>query len=222
MLQVKQFTFSPVQENTYVIYDTLGWCAIIDPGTYFPAEKEELLAFITSEQLTPKYLLNTHCHLDHVFGNKFIAETFSLPLHLHPLEEQVLAWAPESGKRWGLPFENYAGPFLFLEEGHQVLLGTHRFDILHTPGHSPGSICYYCAEQGFIISGDVLFRQSVGRTDLPGGDTATLYKSIREKLMTLPDEVIVYSGHGPATTIGAERAQNPYVAEALGASHLPR
>lgn len=214
MLTVKQFTFNPLQENTYVIYNEQGWCAIIDPGCYFPHEKDELVNFISVQQLSPKILLNTHCHLDHVFGNKFIHERYGLTLHLHPKEVPVLGWAPASGLKWGLPFENYEGPMVMLEEGGQIDTGEEGLDILLTPGHSPGSCCFYSSSQQFIISGDVLFRGSVGRTDLPGGDTQILFRSIAEKLMPLPDEVIVYSGHGSPTTIGIERRTNPYILQA--------
>lgn len=214
MLTVKQFTFNPLQENTYVIYNEQGWCAIIDPGCYFSAEREALQAFIVEAKLAPKFLLNTHCHLDHIFGNKFVHETYGLSLHLHKLEELVLSYGAASGAKWGLPFENYSGPLVFLEEGDQVKIGEDILDILLTPGHSPGSICFYSKTQNFIISGDVLFKGSVGRTDLPGGDTETLFRSIAEKLLPLPDEVTVYSGHGSATTIGIERRTNPYILHA--------
>lgn len=211
MLTVKQFTFSPVQENTYVIYNEQGWCAIVDPGCYFGNERNDLKSFLEEKALAPKYLLNTHCHLDHVFGNKFIHDTYGLHLHIHPNEKIVLDHAPVSGQNWGLPFENYSGPVLYLTEGDIIKLGEDVFDVFLTPGHSPGSICFYCKEQGFIISGDVLFRNSIGRTDLPGGNMDTLLKSIREKLLVLPDEVLVYSGHGPVTTIGYEKINNPFL-----------
>ena len=123
MLTVKQFTFNPLQENTYVIYNEQGWCAIIDPGCYFSAEREALQQFIVEANLAPKFLLNTHCHLDHIFGNKFVHETYQLSLHLHKLEEMVLERGPASGAKWGLPFENYSGPLVFLEEGDQVKIG---------------------------------------------------------------------------------------------------
>ncbi len=211
MLTIKQFTFSPVQENTYVIYNDQGWCAIVDPGCYFGNERNDLREFIEQNKLAAKYLLNTHCHLDHVFGNKFVHDTWGLSLHLHALEKPVLDFAPAAGLKWGLPFDNYSGELLFLEEGDVIQLGADRLEVLFTPGHSPGSISFYCREQGFILSGDVLFRQSIGRTDLPGGDFDTLANSIRRKLFELPDDTVVYSGHGPATTTGYEKAHNPFL-----------
>jgi glyoxylase-like metal-dependent hydrolase (beta-lactamase superfamily II) len=184
---------------------------IIDPGCYFSNERKKLQDFIDQKNCAPKYLLNTHCHLDHVFGNKFIFDTYDLRLHLHIKEKPVLDFAPASGLNWGMPFENYQGELVFLEEGDLVTLGEDELEVLFTPGHSPGSICFYCKEQQFLIGGDVLFRQSIGRTDLPGGDPETLIRSIRTKLFVLPDEVIVYPGHGEPTTIGFERINNPFL-----------
>lgn len=211
MLQVKAFTFSPVQENTYVLYNEQGKAIIIDPGCYFSAEQETLKNFIKDTKLQPVQLLNTHCHLDHVFGNKWVHDEFGLELHLHSLEQTLLERAPFSGERWGLPFENYTGPLHFLAEGDTVRLDNDALQVILAPGHSPGSICFYCKEQGFVIGGDVLFHESIGRTDLPGGDHATLLQSIREKLFVLPENVLVYSGHGPTTTIGHEKQNNPFL-----------
>ncbi|AXY76223.1 MBL fold metallo-hydrolase [Paraflavitalea soli] len=211
MLTVKQFPFSPLQENTYVIYNEQDECCIIDPGCYFGNERNELKEFIEETGLTPKYLLNTHCHLDHIFGNKFVHDTWGLTLHLHEKEKVVLDFGPTFGLNWGLPFDNYKGDLIYLREGDTVRLGEDRFIILFTPGHSPGHISFYCPEQHFIVSGDVLFRRGIGRTDLPGGDFDTLARSIREQLYTLPDETLVYNGHGPETTIGEEKRQNPFV-----------
>ncbi len=211
MLQVKTFTFSPIQENTYVLYNEQGKAIIIDPGCYLSVEQETLKKFIKDTKLQPVQLLNTHCHLDHVFGNKWVHDEFGLELHLHTLEQPVLERAPFSGERWGLPFENYQGPLHFLAEGDTVKLDNDALKVILTPGHSPGSICFYCEEQLFLIGGDVLFRESIGRTDFPGGDHATLLNSIREKLFILPDEVKVYAGHGLTTTIGHEKQYNPFL-----------
>jgi len=213
MLSIKSFLFNPVQENTYVISDEKGACCIIDPGCYYAEERKELTDYIKLNKLTPKYLLNTHCHLDHIFGNKFVAERYHLPLYLHPQEKIVLDLGPASGIRWGLPFENYAGELVFIEENEAIILGNYKFTVLFTPGHSPGSVSYYCEQQQFVLSGDVLFREGIGRTDLPGGDYDTLIASIREKLFTLPEAVAVYSGHGPQTTIGYEIANNPFLTD---------
>jgi glyoxylase-like metal-dependent hydrolase (beta-lactamase superfamily II) len=211
VLQIKSFVFSPIEENTYVLYNESKDCIIIDPGCYFDEEKAALQEFIEKMQLQPKMLLNTHCHLDHVFGNKFVAETFGLTLQLHEIEKQVLAFAPTSGLMYNMPFDNYSGEFILLKEGDTILLGEDQLTVIEAPGHSPGHICFYCAKQNFVIGGDVLFQRSIGRTDLPGGNHETLLKNIREKLFVLPDETIVYSGHGDPTTIGAEKRHNPFL-----------
>ena len=222
MLAVKSFTFNPVQENTYVLYNEQNQCCIIDPGCYFPEEREELKTVIQKTGLTPVLLLNTHCHLDHVFGNKFIYETWGLPLHLHEKEKPVLDFAPQSAEMWQLPFDNYNGPLVYLKEGNIIKIGeeeadSNRLEIRFTPGHSPGSISFYHPRDpadeagGFIIGGDVLFSGSIGRTDLPGGNMDTLINSIQTQFFTLPDETKVYSGHGPMTTVGLEKMNNPFV-----------
>ena len=211
MLNVQPFTFSPVQENTYILYNEERLCCIIDPGCYFASEEMELRDFIELHQLTPKYLLNTHCHLDHIFGNRFIQKTYGLILHLHCLEKPVLDFGPASGQMWQLPFDNYDGELNYFEEGDIIKLGNDELEILFTPGHSPGHVCFYNRAGKFLIGGDVLFNGSVGRTDLPGGDFATLEQSIKTKLYTLHEDVIVYPGHGDSTTIGDEMKTNPFV-----------
>ncbi|MBK8494995.1 MAG: MBL fold metallo-hydrolase [Chitinophagaceae bacterium] len=211
MLKIKSFVFSPIQKNTYLLYNEFNDCIIIDPGCYFPGEHDELKAFITQSKLTPRMLLNTHCHLDHVFGNKFVAETYGLTLHLHEKEKMLLDYAPTSGLMYNMPFDNYAGDYHFLKEADVVKLGDDELVVIEAPGHSPGHICFYCAKQHFIISGDVLFNRSIGRTDLPGGNHETLLKNIREKLFVLPDKTVVYSGHGPETKIGEEKKYNPFL-----------
>lgn len=211
MFSVKVFIFSPIQENTYVLYNEGRDCLIIDPGTYFPEEKKELADFISTNGLRPKGLLNTHCHLDHVFGNKWIASDYGLVPQIHPKEKQVLEYAPVSGLMWGLPFDNYDGPLEFIQEGGTIRLGDDLLKILFVPGHSPGHVCFYCEAQSFVIAGDTLFMGSIGRTDLPGGDYDTLIGNIKSQLLTLPDSVIVYSGHGEQTTIGTEKKTNPFL-----------
>ncbi|NCT75549.1 MAG: MBL fold metallo-hydrolase [Chitinophagaceae bacterium] len=211
MLTVKTFTFNPVQENTYLLYNDQGDCCIIDPGCYFDEEKNRLRQAIENAGLRPVLLLNTHCHLDHVFGNQFVADTWGLQPHIHEKERPVLDRAAEAGLRWQLPFVNYTGPVHLLEAGDLVKLGDDNMSVLFTPGHSPGSISFHNAAQHFVIGGDVLFQGSIGRTDLPGGDYDTLIDSIKTQLLPLPDDTIVYSGHGPATTIGRERRNNPFL-----------
>lgn len=211
MLQIEVLTFNPVQENTYLIFNEKSECIIIDPGCYYDNEKEALTVAIGERKLVPKLLLNTHCHLDHVFGNKYISEKYNLPLHLHKADEQMLKMAPASGLMFNLPFDNYNGELIFLNEGDIIKLGDDQLEVIHAPGHSPGSICFYCKAQKFLIGGDVLFYNSIGRTDLPGGSHEQLLKSIKEKIFELPGDVTVYSGHGAKTTIGYEKSTNPFL-----------
>lgn len=211
MFAVKVFIFSPVQENTYILYNERKDCIIIDPGCYYDDEKDALAFFVENNGLTPRLLLNTHCHLDHVFGNKWVSEKYGLKLHLHEKEKIVLDNAPVAGLRWNLPFDNYQGDVQYVREGDILSLGEDQLEVFFTPGHSPGSVIYYCRKQEFVTGGDVLFRMSIGRTDLPGGDHSTLISSIRNKLLVLPDDIIVYPGHGEKTTIGFERENNPFL-----------
>ncbi len=211
MINVKIFTFNPLQENTYILYSDDLECIIVDPGCYFEPEREKLKGFIEKTGLKPILLVNTHCHLDHVFGNKFIKEAYNLDLHIHQGEEAVLEHAPTSGLMWNVPFDNYEGPIHYLVPGEVIPLGKESLEILFTPGHSPASVSFYARESGFVIAGDVLFRESIGRTDLPGGSPEVLLKSIMEQLYVLPNETIVYSGHGVPTKIGHEKKHNPYV-----------
>lgn len=211
MFSIKSFTFSPIQENTYILYNETKECIVIDPGCYFQEERDTLRGFITENQLRPVFLLNTHCHLDHVFGNKFIAEEYKVTLKTHPDEKPVLQMAAAAGLMYNLPFDSYQGEIEPLREGDTIKLGDDLLEVIEAPGHSPASICFYCRKQNFLIGGDVLFQGSIGRTDLPGGNHEQLLKSIKEKIYVLPDETIVYSGHGPETTIGYEKKNNPFV-----------
>lgn len=211
MLTIKTFIFSPAQENTYVLYNAQKQACIIDPGCYFPAERNSLTLFIEENGLEPILLLNTHCHLDHVFGNKYVFEKWGLVPHIHPKEKPVLELAPAMGAAWDLPFENFEGEPVFIKEGEKIRIGGEELEIFFTPGHSPGSVSFYHEPGGFVMGGDVLFSGSIGRTDLPGGDYDTLVNSIQTQFFTLPDDTKVYSGHGPVTTIGYEKMNNPFV-----------
>jgi hydroxyacylglutathione hydrolase len=211
MLTIHSFVFSPIAENTYLLYNQQKDCIIIDPGCYFDNERTQLENYIVQHQLTPKYLLNTHCHLDHVFGNQFVYDTWTLQPYIHPNEQIMLNNAALAGERWGLPFTNYNGTVHYIRGGEEIKLGEDVLTILETPGHSPGHVCFYCKAQHFIIGGDVLFRASIGRYDLPGSNGPQLLKSIETQLLILPDETKVYPGHNQSTTIGFERKHNPYL-----------
>jgi hydroxyacylglutathione hydrolase len=211
MLQVKSFCFNPFQENTYILYGTSKTCVIIDPGCYDSSEQEKLSGFITSEGLRPTHLLNTHGHVDHVFGNKYVAEKYKLSPEINQKDVVVLESLLQVSRLYNLHAEASPTPSVFLNEGDQILVEKSILDIVFTPGHSPGSICFICHDEHFVIGGDVLFYESIGRSDLPGGNHETLLQSIKEKLFVLPDDYKVYSGHGPVTTIGHEKKHNPFL-----------
>lgn len=210
-MQIKQFIFNPYSENTYILYDETKQCAIIDPGCYEAKERAALIDFITKEKLTPTLFLNTHCHIDHILGNWYIAEQYKLPLHAHELEVAALEATNVYGPTMGINVTPSPVIEAFLKDDDTINFGNTELKVLFAPGHSPGSICFYNKNSNTLIGGDVLFQMSIGRTDLPGGDYNTLIKSINEKLWTLPDNTSVYCGHGPSTNIGFEKKNNPFL-----------
>jgi hydroxyacylglutathione hydrolase len=212
MLKVHAFAFNPFSENTYIVSDELGNCILFDPGMYNAHEQMVLVNFIKENKLKPQYLINTHCHIDHIMGNTFISETYGLSLHAHTLETPILNMGKASATMYGLNYQESVGIGQCIDEKDVIILGKHQLQILFTPGHSPGSLSFYSAESGFAIVGDVLFKNSIGRTDLPGGDYDTLIHSIKSQLFALPDNTIIYNGHGPATEIGYEKLYNPFLA----------
>lgn len=208
MIKVHYFTFNALQENTYILSDETKECIIIDPGCYEKREKEILKRFIEEEALQVKLLLNTHCHVDHVLGNHFVKTTFNVPLLIGKLEQAVLsavaAYAPIYGFHGYEPSE----PSQLISEKDTIHFGNSSLQVLFVPGHSPGHLAFYSKEDGFCINGDVLFRQSIGRTDLPGGDFNTLMDSIFNKMYQLPNDTVIYCGHGEQTTVGYEKKHN--------------
>ncbi len=211
MLTVKSFTFGPFAENTYVLYDATGECVIVDPGCYDDSEKSALSGFIAEHKLKPVLLLNTHGHIDHVVGNKFVFDTYGLKPLIHKEDLKTLRSLMTVAHLYNLNAEASPEPSGFLAEGDKVKFGETELGVLFTPGHSPGSICFVHPAQKIIIGGDVLFYGSIGRTDLPGGHHQTLLDSIANKLMVLEDDFTVYSGHGQKTEIGFERKNNPFL-----------
>ncbi|MCB0570319.1 MAG: MBL fold metallo-hydrolase [Phaeodactylibacter sp.] len=214
MAQIIKLAFNPFQENTYVVYDESGECVIFDPGCYTREEQQLLVNEISRKKLRPVRLINTHCHIDHVFGNQFVHEHYGLPLEIHRDELPVLQAAPQSALFFGLPIPNgklSPEPERFIEDGQVVSFGNTRLEAIFTPGHAPGELCFFCEESRFLIAGDVLFFGSIGRTDLPGGNHNTLIDSIINRVFPLGDDVTVYPGHGPDTSIGYERRHNPFV-----------
>lgn len=211
-MKIKSFTFNPFQENTYIIYDTTKECIIIDPGCYSKDEQTLLKKFITNKNLKPIKIINTHCHIDHILGNKFIYEQWGIELYMHKKDITLLESSIDISKMYGL--ENYEGspyPKHFLEQGDVLTFGKSNFKILFTPGHSPGHICLYNEENNLLVAGDTIFQKSIGRTDLPGGDYDTLIHSITNQLLILPNETQIFSGHGPISNIGFEKKHNPFL-----------
>lgn len=210
MIQIKKLTFNGFQENTYVLYDETKECIIIDPGCYDRAEEKVLFDFIEKEGLKPVKLVNTHGHIDHVLGNYFVSQTYGLKLYAHQLIIGQLEAIPNYSQLYGFDaYKMSPEPTVFLDETDVLTFGNSRLEVLFCPGHAPDHIVFYSPEQGFVINGDVLFQGSYGRVDLPGGDFDTLKKSIQQKMFALPNETIVYCGHGGETTIGHERETNP-------------
>lgn len=211
MITLKTFTFNPYQENTYILINESNEAIIIDPGMHNSAEENVLKSFIEEKNLTPILLLNTHCHVDHVLGNNFVYETWGLKPQFHegeiPVYVSVINYAPQMGFR----YEQAPIPTTFLEDNQIINFGNQEIKVILAPGHSPAHVCFYIASQNILIGGDVLFRNSIGRTDLPGGDHQTLLTSIQSRIYTLPANTEVYPGHGPSTTIGFEKETNPFV-----------
>ena len=210
-LQVHSITFNPFEENTYFIISPNNECIIIDPGCFEERERKELTDFISNNQLKPVRLINTHCHIDHILGNAFVAEQYNLGLEIHAGEIPVLKAGMTIAGMYGIPYTPSPEPVSFLAAGDVITLGDLEMKILFTPGHSPASICLYNEKDRWVIGGDVLFYESIGRTDLPGGDFNTLINSIRTQLFTLPDDVVVFPGHGQETRIGYEKMFNPFL-----------
>tara|TARA_X000000368_G_scaffold229326_1_gene181074 strand:+ start:7125 stop:7784 length:660 start_codon:yes stop_codon:yes gene_type:complete len=211
-MKIKSFTFNLFQENTYVIYDETKECIIIDPGCYTEEERNTLKHFIISKELKPVKLINTHCHIDHILGNKFASRQWNIELYSHKAELPLLENSSEIGKIYGLEdYEESPYPKKNLSDGDILTFGKSSFEILFTPGHSPGHICLYNKKNNLIIAGDVIFQKSIGRTDLPGGDYDTLIQSINNKLLPLPNETKIFCGHGPSTNLGSEKKHNPFL-----------
>jgi glyoxylase-like metal-dependent hydrolase (beta-lactamase superfamily II) len=213
MLYIEQFTFNAFQENTYLIINDKKQCWIVDPGMYDSSETNQLITYIARNNLLPQAVINTHTHLDHIFGVDAMKMKYNIPFGFHEKDQPVLKNAAGSAMIFGFDFKAIPSPDFFIPETEPLKLAEDRVEVRFAPGHSPGSICFYYPEGNWVIGGDVLFYGSIGRTDLPGGDFETLITSIKAQLFTLPDETKVYSGHGPATTIANEKKYNSFVRE---------
>ena len=210
-MEIKKFTFNPYQENTYVLYDESGACVIIDPGMYTGAEQNELVAFIKANNLKPERLLNTHCHIDHVLGNKFVFDNWGLKPEFNKGELYILQAVAGYAPQMGMQYELSPEPEHFLPETGTIEFGNSSLKLIFAPGHSPAHLCFYAEKENFLIGGDVLFYRSIGRTDLPGGNHQQLIDSIKNSVFLLPDDCEVFPGHGPSTTIGFEKMNNPFL-----------
>lgn len=210
MTQIKIFVFNPFQENTFLLYDETNECVLIDAGCNDEAEYKEVEDFLSKNNLTLKSIINTHCHIDHILGNAYFVEKYKIPSIAHQEDMPLLERANDMALAFGFTVQQPPVPSQFVDEGGKVEFGNTILEVRHVPGHSPGSIALYNDKDRFVIVGDVLFSGSIGRTDLPGGDFDTLISSIKEKLFTLDDDVLVYPGHGERTTIVHEKASNPF------------
>lgn len=212
-MKVVKFAFSLFGINTYIVYDpATGKCAIIDPGMINREEEEALVNFVKRNGLTVTHVINTHLHVDHAIGDKFSADTFKVPVLAHRDDEFLGTRLRQQALEFGIAeCVDNVSISSYLEDGEKIKIGEGELTVLHVPGHSPGGIALYDKAGGYVIAGDSLFAGSIGRTDLPGGDTRTLVTAVKEKLLTLPPDTVVYPGHGPATTIAREAATNPFL-----------
>ncbi|WP_226063927.1 MBL fold metallo-hydrolase [Kaistella polysaccharea] len=210
MLHIQSFVFNPFSENTYVIYNEKKEAFIIDPGNFTDKETDVLHQFISDNHLEIQNILLTHAHIDHVLGLQKVYDYYKVPVLMHEIEQEMLDRNPMDANRFGFFFKPFEGEISYLKENEVLSLGNDHFKILHVPGHSPGSVTFFNEEQKFMISGDVLFEGSIGRTDLYKGNPDQLLKSITEKLFVLDDETQVFNGHGNPTTIGFEKNYNPF------------
>jgi glyoxylase-like metal-dependent hydrolase (beta-lactamase superfamily II) len=211
-MTIKTFTFNPIQENTYLVFDETNEAVVIDAGCVTNAEKQELKKYIEDNKLTLKRVLNTHLHFDHQFGNKFLFDTYGIKPEASKEDEYLLEDVIAHVRSFGLDINEEAQPVgAYITDNQEIKFGVSSFIAFHVPGHSPGSMAFYAEKEGVLFAGDVLFRGSIGRTDLPKGDYDTLILSITTKLMPLPDSTVVYCGHGPSTTIGFEKKNNPFL-----------
>jgi hydroxyacylglutathione hydrolase len=212
MLKVQSFVFNPFQENTFVLYDETKECVIVDPGCFDEDEKKELASFIQDKELSVKMLLNTHCHVDHVLGNFFVKEKYKTRLYIHANDGPTLKAVKVYASNYGFHQYQETTPDVYLQEGDTLTFGKQVLKVIFVPGHAPGHVAFYAEKDKVLIGGDVLFYNSIGRTDLPGGNYDQLIESIHTKLFKLPDDVKVYPGHGPETVIGFEKRTNPFCA----------
>jgi glyoxylase-like metal-dependent hydrolase (beta-lactamase superfamily II) len=209
-MKIYKSVFSPIEVNTYIVTSNNTGCIVIDCGCYGHAEEKKLDDLITEKGLKPEMLLNTHCHLDHVFGNSFMLERYGLEPLFHEDERHNNENTPEFARMFGLMMEAPPGAGRFLTDGELISAAGVTFEVIAVPGHSQGGVAFYSKDDGVVFTGDSLFAGSIGRSDLPGGDHEQLMNAIRRRLFTLPPSTVVYPGHGPATSISEEMENNPF------------
>jgi hydroxyacylglutathione hydrolase len=211
MLNIKKFTFNPVEVNAFILWDETLECVLVDPACYYPEEEQQLKQFIESNHLTPVRLLNTHGHFDHLMGNKFVKKTWGLKCEIHRDDNYLIEHAETLAKIFGIEMPAPPPYGDFIEDGQEIRFGNSELKVIHVPGHSPGGVAFYAVADNLLISGDILFNNSIGRTDLPKGNYDLLISGIKNKLMVLDENTTVYCGHGPETSIGEEKRNNPYL-----------
>jgi glyoxylase-like metal-dependent hydrolase (beta-lactamase superfamily II) len=210
-MKIQSFIFNSFQENTYVVSDDSGHALIIDPGCSNAKEEKELREYVSDHRLQLQAVLLTHGHIDHILGVPYCKEEWHIPVWIHQADKFLYVQAPAYGQIFNLNIKPLPDPDRFVYEGESLILGNEALEILHVPGHSPGGIALYNRTDQVLFPGDILFKESIGRTDLPGGNTRQLLDGIRNKLLVLPESTVVWPGHGPSTTIGAEKYGNPYL-----------
>ncbi|MFO7827340.1 MAG: MBL fold metallo-hydrolase [Bacteroidales bacterium] len=210
MTEIKIFVFNSFQENTFLLYDETKECVIIDAGCHDLSENNELFSYISDHGLVPKHLINTHCHIDHILGNSAVIEKYNIPSIANKEEVPLIERANDMAMAFGFTIKEPPKPNVFVSDGDEIKFGNSILEVRQVPGHSPGSIALVSKSGRFVIVGDALFKGSIGRTDLPGGDYNTLISSINQKLFTLDDDFVVYPGHGDSTTIHHEKSTNPF------------
>lgn len=210
-MKIKRFIFNPFQENTYVVYDETGEAIVIDTGCYTPTEVAEIKRFTDENKLKVTLLVNTHCHIDHILGVYDLMKLYNVQSCAHREELPLLQMAPSQAMMFGFVVDHVPQVEKTVEDGDSILFGNSKLQVIYTPGHTLGGICLYSSADKILISGDTLFQGSIGRTDLVGGNYDTIIESIKTKLLTLPDDVTIFPGHGEISSIGKERRTNSFL-----------
>lgn len=214
-MNIAQLTFNPFQENTYLLWDETGEAVIVDAGNYTERETEQLLRFVEEKGLRPVLAVNTHGHVDHMLGVERVKQAYGIPFALHAEDRFLIESAPTHGAMYGFKVDAVPEVNRELVDGDEVRFGNTVLRVIHTPGHTPGHVCLYEPENKVLLTGDTIFRESIGRTDLPGGNYGWIMQSIIDRILPLGEEVAFYPGHGPSSTLGHEMHYNPFITEVM-------